>query len=421
MFRRSLFIVLAVLLALSMTGFAPAGPTAPKGEETVAEMEATWVEGTYAPDQVLVKFKTGADAERIAADFDMTVERDTALGVKVLRVPAGAVKQAIAALRANPAVEYAEPNGIATVFVDPNDTYYSTCYNTAFYGCVAQWNWPKIQANLAWDTVTGSANVKVAVLDTGIDNSHPDLPPVALQKDFINNDNNAEDDFGHGTHVAGIIGALTNNNVGVAGANWNVSLMAGKVLDAWGSGSWESVANGIIWAADNGANVINMSLGGSSSSTTLKNAVDYAWNKGVVIACSAGNNGTTTKTYPASYTNCIAVAATNKNDNKASFSSYGFTWVDVAAPGDGVLSTMPNTSVTMNTYYGYKMNYDGVSGTSMAAPHVAGLAGLVWASGKCTTASCVRSRIEKNSDKLPGTLLYWRYGRINAYKAVTAP
>ncbi len=421
MFRRSLFIVLVILLALSVTGFAPAGQATPKGEESAAEAEATWVEGAYVPDQVLVKFKTGANAESIAADFDMTVERETALGVKLLKVPAGTVKQAIAALRANPNVEYAEPNGIAQAFVDPNDTYYSTCYNTAFYGCVAQWNWPKIQANLAWDLVTGSTDVKVAVLDTGIDNSHPDLPPVALQKDFINNDDNAEDDFGHGTHVAGIIGALTNNGVGVAGENWSVSLMAGKVLDAYGSGTWESVANGITWAADNGANVINMSLGGSSSSTTLKNAVDYAWGKGVVIACSAGNGGSTTKTYPASYTNCIAVAATDKNDRKASFSSYGFSWVDVAAPGDAVLSTMPNTPVTLNTSYGYKMNYDALSGTSMAAPHVAGLAALVWASGKCTTASCVRSRIEKNSDKLSGTFLYWRYGRINAYKAVSAP
>jgi thermitase len=197
--------------------------------------------------------------------------------------------------------------------------------------------------------------------------------------------------------------------------------MAGKVLDAYGYGTWTSVSNGIVWAADNGANVINMSLGGSSGSTTLKNAVDYAWNRGVVIACSAGNNGTSTKTYPASYTNCIAVAATDKNDKKASFSSYGAAWVDVAAPGDAVLSTMPNTLVTLNTDYGYKMNYDGLSGTSMAAPHVAGLAGLVWASGKCTTASCVRSRIEANADRITGTYLYWRWGRINAYKAVSAP
>jgi thermitase len=303
----------------------------------------------------------------------------------------------------------------------PPDPYYATCYPTAFYGCVAQWNWPKIQANLAWDLVTGSASVKVAVLDTGIDNSHPDLPTVAQQKDFVNADNNAEDDFGHGTHVAGIIGASTNNGVGVAGENWSVSLMAGKVCDAYGSCTWTAVADGIVWAADNGANVINMSLGGSSGSTTLKNAVDYAWNRGVVIACSAGNNGTNMKTYPASYTNCIAVAATDKNDRKASFSSYGVTWVDVAAPGDAVLSTMPNTPVTMNTLYGYKMNYDGVSGTSMAAPHVAGLAGLIWASGKCTTASCVRSRIESNADRIFGTGFYWRYGRINAYRAVSAP
>jgi thermitase len=401
--------ILILILSISSTPVAQAGPENPGNG--------------YVPDEVIVKFKPGANAHAIAQSVGGRVDREEPLlGVVVLKVPEGAVEKVVAALSRNPNVEYAEPNGIATIWLDPNDPYDNTqCYNSSRSGCVTQWAWAKIQAYQAWDLVTGSSTVKVAVVDTGIDNSHPDLPPVVLQKDFINNDNNAEDDNGHGTHVAGTIGALTNNGVGVSGMNWNVSLIAAKALDASGSGSYTAIANAIIWAADNGAKVINLSLGGSVGSTTLKNAVDYAWNKGVVLACAAGNNGTKAKSYPAAYTNCIAVAATDQNDAKASFSQYGSSWVDVAAPGVAILSTMPDTTVYLNTAYGYYTTYDALNGTSMATPHVAGLAGLVWATGKCSTASCVRSRIEQNADPISGTGTYWYWGRINAYRAVSAP
>jgi thermitase len=379
--------------------------------------------GEFVADEVVVKFKAGADFDREARGVGGRVHRqEAALGIHVLKVPSGMVEKVVEALSRDPNVEYAEPNGIATIFVDPNDPYdNTTCYNTSKSGCVTQWGWAKIQAYQAWDITEGSASVKVAVIDTGIDTSHPDLPAVAMQWNFVNNTSNAEDDNGHGTHVAGTIGALTNNGVAVSGLNWNVSLMAAKALNSSGSGSYTAIANAIRWAADNGAKVINMSLGGSVGSTTLKNAVDYAWNKGVVLACAAGNNGTRAKSYPAAYTNCIAVAATDQNDAKASFSQYGSSWVDVAAPGVAILSTMPNSSVYLNTQYGYYQNYDALNGTSMATPHVAGLAGLVWATRKCTTASCVRSRIENNTDAISGTGTYWSKGRINAYKAVSAP
>jgi thermitase len=391
------------------------------------ESAAVSLAGEYVADEVIVQFKPGyAPDAQLPADVMSLgvfgVQDEPALGVKVLKVPAGSVMAVVEALGRNPNVEYAEPNGIATASLDPNDPHDNTsCYTTSKAGCVTQWAWAKIKAYDAWNITTGLATVKVAVVDTGIDNSHPDLPAVALQKDFINNDNNAEDDNGHGTHVAGTIGARTNNGVAVAGTNWNVSLMAAKALNASGSGSYTAIANAIRWAADNGAKVINMSLGGSIGSTTLKNAVDYAWGKGVVLACAAGNNGTKLKSYPGAYPNCIAVAATDQNDAKASFSQYGSSWVDVAAPGVAILSTTPNTSVYLNTQYGYYQSYDALNGTSMATPHVAGLAGLVWATGKCSTASCVRSRIENNTDAIAGTGTYWSKGRINAYKAVSAP
>ncbi len=409
-----LFLIIVVLaLVLSMTGGVLADPltAGPKPG------------GVFVTDEVVVKFKAGVDFDREARGVGGRVHRhEAALGVHVLKVPSGMVEKVVEALSRDPNVEYAEPNGIATIFVDPNDPYdNTTCYNTFKAGCVTQWGWAKIQAYQAWDTTKGSASVKVAVIDTGIDTSHPDLPPVAMQRNFVNNTSNAQDDNGHGTHVAGTIGALTNNGVGVSGLNWNVSLMAVKALDRTGSGSYTAIANAIRWAADNGAKVINMSLGGSAGSTTLRNAVDYAWNKGVVLACAAGNSGTSARSYPAAYTNCVAVAATDQNDAKASFSQYGSSWVDVAAPGVAILSTMPNSSVYLNTQYGYFQNYDALNGTSMATPHVAGLAGLVWATGKCTTASCVRSRIENNVDAISGTGTYWSKGRINAYKAVSAP
>ncbi len=409
--RRFVLLLLALFVPLVLTGamVGSAAGAPPGSDDRVA-------------DEVLVNVKPGSDIREVARGVSARVQAQTGLGVWVLRVPTGTVDKVVEALSHNPKVDYAEPNGIAVAFTDPNDPYdNTTCYNSSHAGCVTQWAWAKIQAYQAWSVTTGSASVKVAVVDTGIDNSNPDLPAVALQKDFINGDNNAEDDNGHGTHVAGTIGASTNNGVGVAGTDWSVSLMAAKVLNASGSGSYAAVANGIQWAADNGAKVINLSLGGSLSSRTLQNAVNYAWNKGVVLACAAGNNGNSAKSYPAAYTNCIAVAATDQNDAKASFSNYGNNWVDVAAPGVSILSTMPNSSVYLNTQYGYYQNYDALNGTSMATPHVAGLAGLVWATGKCTTASCVRSRIENNADQIAGTGQYWSKGRINDYRAVSAP
>src|SRR3989304_1482938 len=165
-----------------------------------------------------------------------------------------------------------------------------------------------------------------------------------------------------------------------------------KVLDDSGSGYYSWIANGITWATDNGAKVINMSLGGSSGSSTLRDAVNYAAANGVVIAAAAGNSGNSSRTYPAYYSTVIAVAATDSNDARASWSSYG-SWVDVAAPGGNIFSTFPHHPYQINKAPGYDFG----SGTSMATPHVAGLAALVWGSGLCTTNTCVRAQIENNA------------------------
>src|SRR2546425_2840972 len=388
----------------------------------------------HVPDEVLVSFKAGADVNEEARGVGARVHAVLdGLGVHVLKVRPGLVKRTVQALSKNPHVEFAEPNGYIYAFPNPNDPYDdSTCYRTSSGSCDTQWAWAKVNAYAAWDVTTGSPSVRVAVVDTGIDVGDPTnlFPDYTGHEDIVSCQSpivksfvfgeTGNDDNGHGTHVSGTIGACTDNATGVAGANWAVQLMGVKVLDYSGSGSLSAVASGIRWAADNGAKVINLSLGTSSPYKTLERAVNYAWNKGAVLACAAGNDGTGARTYPAAYTNCIAVAATDATDTKASFSSYGVDWVDVAAPGVGILSTIhADFNWCFVCYWGgHYPGYDARSGTSMATPHVARAAALVWATGKCSTNSCVRSVIQNTADPIPGTGTYWQWGRVNYYNAV---
>jgi len=353
------------------------------------------------------------------------------LGVSLVRLPHGKAGLTWRALERDPAVLYVEPNGVAYADVDPNDPYdNTTCYQSAFYGCVHQWAWKRIRAYRAWDVTTGSADVIVAVVDTGVDSSHEDLAEQLLRDeesgavigyDFINDDPDPEDDNGHGTHVAGIIGAVAGNERGVAGLSWHVSILPVKVLSANGAGSYFAVASGIVWAADHGAQVINLSLSGRMPSETLEAAVRYAWEKGAVLTCSAGNGGSPVPTYPAAYPECLTVAASDMKDRPAPFTNFGAGWVDLAAPGVYILSTMPDSAVLLNTSYGFHEGYEALSGTSMAAPHVAGLAALLWTTEYGVDNASVRARIEGTADRVRGTGTCWRWGRINAYRAVRTP
>jgi thermitase len=189
--------------------------------------------------------------------------------------------------------------------------------------------------------------------------------------------------------------------------------------DEDGAASADSVSLGIAWAADAGARVICMSFGSSSPSQTVRNALDYAWSAGVVLVASAGNLGGTTPNYPAAYPECISVAATDPTDQKDGSSNFG-SWVDVAAPGSGIFSTLPSHPFNMQPLYGLPLSYGTLSGTSQAAAFVAGLAGLVWSSQYGTSNAAVRARIEQTCDRIPGTGTLWRSGRINAARAVGA-
>jgi len=218
-----------------------------------------------------------------------------------------------------------------------------------------------------------------------------------------------KDIYGHGTHVAGIAAAIPDNSIGIAGLGYDATIMNVKVLGDDGKGSYSWIAQGIVWAADNGAKVINMSLGGTSPSSTLEDAINYAWSKGAVVVAAAGNSGTSSPFYPACYSKAIAVAATDQIDKVPSWSNYG-DWVDVAAPGNGIYSTLANSS------YGYK------TGTSMASPFVSGLAALVFTVVRDTNGNRllndeVRTQIEANCDDIGVSGI--GNGRINAYKSVS--
>ncbi len=281
----------------------------------------------------------------------------------------------------DPTVEYAEPNYIAGITAEPVKLTLTFVPNDPYFKY--QWNFEKIQAPTAWDSSTGE-NIIVAIVDTGVDFGAPDLANTNHLPgfDFNNNDSDPTDDQGHGTHVAGTVAQSTNNNLGVAGIAYNARILPVKVLGSNGQGSYENIIKGIIYAVDQGAKVINMSLAGRTSSDALREAVQYAHDRGVVVVAAAGNSGASVE-YPAAYDDyVIAVGATRFDNVLAAYSNFG-PQIDVVAPGgdinvdlngdgygDGILQ---QTFSTTGSGYSYRF----LEGTSMASPHVAGVAALL--------------------------------------------
>ena len=262
--------------------------------------------------------------------------------------------------------EFIEPNYQYKAFEAPNDPDYAK-----------QWNLRSINVESAWEETKG-AGMTVAVIDTGV-TKVPDLEQTKFVKgyDFVNDKEEATDDNGHGTHVAGTIAQSTNNNYGVAGVAYEANIMPLKVLSGYGGGTVADIAEAIRFAADNGADVINLSLGGPGESQVLKEAVDYAYSKGVVVVAAAGNENRNSASYPARFPHVISVAATGPSGEKAPYSNFG-AGVDISAPGgskDGQIlqeTIDPETGASM---------FAGFQGTSMASPHVAAVAAMVKASG----------------------------------------
>ncbi|MBM6618068.1 S8 family peptidase [Bacillus suaedaesalsae] len=387
---------LAVSLALFPLLSSPVGAKE-KDPEKITIEKVKFEKNKYKSGELIVKFKdsTATSVEATAlqsVEAEVLPEGNDKSDFKVLKVKD--VEKALKKLEKDPNVEYAEPNYIFNATWTPNDTY----YNGYQYGIKTTYT------NLAWDVTRGSSGQEIAILDSGVDYTHPDLDGKTIRGyDFVDGDYYPMDLNGHGTHVAGIAAAETNNGTGIAGTAPNTKILAVRVLDANGSGSLANIANGIRYAADAGAEVINMSLGCDCSTTTLQDAVNYAYNKGVVLVAAAGNDNVSTTFEPASYTNVIAVGAVDSSNRKASFSNYG-TWVDVVAPGVDIASTYPGN------------RYVYLSGTSMASPYVAGLAALLKGQGRSNVQ--VRQAIELTADPVSGTGSNSRYGIINSNDAV---
>ena len=332
----------------------------PAPTEATQVLEIPTLRGDYVGDEVLVRFGHLTESSQSAAsacfgEYQVEITRELgAVGASLLRVPTGKVAEIIAQAENCPQILFAEPNyQLYALDTFPDDPHWNLQYGLT-----------NIHAPQAWDMSVGSAAVVIAVVDTGVDLTHPDLAPkLVAGYDFVNGDDVPQDDNGHGTHVAGIAAAQGNNGEGVVGVSWGARVMPVKVLSASANGSFADAAAGIIWAADHGAQIINLSLGGSSYSQVFKDAVDYAYGKGVMLVASSGNNGGGAILYPARFANVMAVGATDSNNVRASFSNYGAE-LDVVAPGVNIYSTGPGT------YY-----YN--SGTSMSAPFVSGLAAIL--------------------------------------------
>lgn len=334
-------------------------------------------------------------------------------------------------------LEYAEPNFIYDHQLAANDIYYLDQYpnNTGNRDPKwnppydYQWNLKKIQAAEGWDLTTGSEDIVVAIVDTGVDYSHPEFGSCSIGQvnagncskiapgyDFVNNDDDPIDDNGHGSHVAGIVSSGTNNSIGVAGLDWKGKIMPVKGLTAQGYGYSDWLANGIRFAAQNKASVINMSWGSLDRSNIIAEAIDYAFSFNVVLVAAAGNyNAEAEIFYPASDPNVITVAATDNNDQRAWFSNYGGV-VEVAAPGTEIISLNSQNS-QMPSEWSIGDKYLRLSGTSMSAPHVSGLAALVRAKNQSFSNLQVAQIIQSGADPIT-TDQYLGAGRINILKSL---
>jgi thermitase len=439
---------------------------------------ASYGQNSEMADRVLLKLKnevatltTKTDSQTIIGNYkiDSVSQKFHAITFKTLSIgiesnqhiyiiefPEGTnIHQVIDEYYKTNEIEYAEPDYVGTSGgnqgLTPNDQYFSRQWglnNVGTFSLSPSIRGADIEMKNAWNIEQGDSKVIVAIIDTGVKLDHPDLAGRIWQNlrenpnngidddrngyiddvhgwDFVNNNNNPTDDHGHGTNVTGIIGANGNNLIGYAGVDWNCKLMILKALDNNNSGFFSWWAEAIYYAVDNGANVINMSLGATSYSNTLQNAVNYAINNNVTIVASMMNTNSNTVNYPAGFSNVIAVGATNPNDTRSSpffwssstGSNYG-NHISVVAPGNYIYGLDYESNTNYSRYWG---------GTSQAAPHVTGLVSLLLAQNPKRTPSQIKSIIETTAEDqvgnpnedTPGWDRYFGHGRINAFKALS--
>jgi subtilisin family serine protease len=399
-------------------------------------------EPAFVPGEILVKFRTetglSAAGTILQSQGLRPLEVSSYSGVMRVAVTPGREAEEISALLAQPGVQFAELNHIVTKATIPNDPSFGL-----------QWNLNRIEAPAAWTLQTGSSQVIIAIVDSGIKLTHEDLQAkIWINQDeiagngldddgngfkddrrgwdFCNSgsdtcnsspDNNPEDENGHGTQLAGIAAAAGNNGRGIAGVSWGATLMPVKILDEFAQGTTSNVAEGINYAVANGADIISLSIGTGGSQfpcpgfETVQLAMQNALQKGVLVVVAAGNGNAFNLTCPAALTEAFAVGATNQADSRWFDSNYG-PELDVVAPGDTIYSTTIGTTPT--NQYGY------FNGTSMAAPHVAGLVALLLSTKPLLTPPELRGIIEATADDRgsPGYDVEYGHGRINARQAL---
>lgn len=388
--------------------------------------------------EILVKFRTQTPSGMIS----QSLGKVPGLGVERFPVPVSQTAEAaMAAWRHQAGVEWVQPNvwryALAAEVV-PDDPFYRPERNDRRY---QQWYLPKINANYAWSLSQGRAGAAVAVVDSGVDLNHPDLrgrllPGVTL----VHQDNYSPpalgmDDNGHGTHVAGIIAARAGNHLGIAGCAWQGSVIPVKVLNSNGEGTDADIAAGIVWGADAGANIINLSLGGIQADdqppAVLQDAVEYAFGRGCLVVAASGNSGDRSKVYPADLAHVVAVGATDPWDQRASYSTYGPD-LKLAAPGGaggglfsrdtGILSTYWNANSAASDFFSGSEagEYAVMAGTSMAAALVSGASLVVWGAHPDWTAEQVEESLRATAFDIgsPGADEETGSGRVDLLAAL---
>jgi thermitase len=388
---------LAVLICCNVSSPArppAAPPTAGRAQPVASALPS------HVPEQLLVKPKARVSEAELQGVFNS--HRATQVGaihqinVRVLHVPEARLEAVLAGLRNDPAIEFAEPDAIVAPALVPNDSWYPN-----------EWHLPKIQAPQAWDQSTGSANIVIAILDSGVDGTHPDLASKMVPGwNWYDNNSNSSDVYGHGTAVAGQAAAVSNNGIGVAAPAWGCPIMPVRVTDTNGYTSSYMMSQGLTWAADHGAKVANISFG-MSSDQTVSNAAVYFQSKGGVVTMAAGNLSTFDSSPDNPY--ILRVSATDMNDVLASFSNTGNN-IDLCAPGVNIYTTAKGGGYSIGT------------GTSASAPIVAAVAALVMSVNPSLTSGQIQTLLEDTADDLGavGWDSSYGHGRVNAYKALVA-
>jgi thermitase len=380
-------------------------------------------------DRILVKFKPDISEQviHLAAKAYQVVDcRETALGIQSWRIPLSlSLEEAIFALSRNPDLEYAEPDYKLTVQTIPDDPYFKYQYALLNYrqeigeaGSPRGYMRADMKAIEGWQETTGNSMVTVAVIDTGVDFSHPDLKRNILPggRDFVFGDLDPSDDHGHGTYVCGIIAADTNNREGVAGITWNCSILPIKGISAAGEGYTSWVIEAIVWATNWGVDIINLSVGASEVSRALEEAIHYAWQRDILLVSCAGNHNRQVA-YPAAYEDVMAVAGTDHLDHRSAFSNFG-PQIEVAAPATRIYVCFPTWGVEEGARpYGF------ISGTSLSCAFISGFASLIKSAKPWLTAKEIRNIIRFSADDVnaidhPGWDRYLGYGRANLEKAL---